>query len=456
MVKRRVELIALCVVILLYTGILPVYNRNPFSCVLSEPSITSISGTVVSSPVKTSSGKSYSVVLSVTEVASKTTKAACLGKVTLYVPAADVEALYPGKLYSTAKVAGYSNGDSNKDSGANSDTESADVTIAEAAFSGTKNTPLIEEGCRLKAEVAYTGNADGDYLSLLSGNIERPAFSVKRITEISWDSVLPYIRAFLRLQLKRLLAAWGAAGGLLLALISGSREYTDSSISDAFRNAGLSHILALSGMHLSLFAGLSEKSAGKLAGKRFSPYLSLSAAFMFVWFAGVSPSLRRALICMCISCCASLFGFRTTPVKTLSLAFIIHLLISPEDSGSLAFMLSYLALCGVYAGNYLFTQKLSCVLPVRVSSALSASTGAQLFTLPITITSFGSVVPAAIIASAVVSPIASAFVTSGIVSIAFVLAMPFLLQPVGCIISMLYNVLSGIVRFFARIPCIRI
>lgn len=426
MVKRRVELIALCVVILLYTGILPVYNRNPFSCVLSEHSITSISGTVVSSPVKTSSGKSYSVVLSVTEAASKTTRAACSGKVTLYVPAADVEALYPGKLYSASNVA------------------------------DTQKTPLIEEGFRLKAEVAYTGNADCDYLSLLSGNIERPAFSVKRITEISWDSVLPYIRAFLRLQLKRLLAAWGAAGGLLLALISGSREYTDSSISDAFRNAGLSHILALSGMHLSLFAGLSEKSAGKLAGKRFSPYLSLSAAFMFVWFAGVSPSLRRALICMCIGCCTSLFGFRTTPVKTLSLAFIIHILISPEDSGSLAFMLSYLALCGVYAGNYLFMQKLSRVFPVSVSSALSASAGAQFFTLPITITSFGSVVPAAIIASAVVSPIASAFVTSGIVAIAFVLAMPFLLQPVGCIISMLYNVLSGIVRFFARIPCIRI
>ena len=424
MVKRRVELIALCVVILLYTGILPVYNRNPFSCVLSEPSITSISGTVVSSPVKTSSGKSYSVVLSVTEAASKTTLAACSGKVTLYVPAADVEALYPGKLYSASNVA------------------------------DTQKTPLIEEGCRLKAEVSYSGIADGDSLSLLSGNIEQPAFSVQRITDVSWESVLPYIRAFLRL--KRLLAAWGAAGGLLLALISGSREYTDSSISDVFRNAGLSHILALSGMHLSLFAGLSEKSAGKLAGKRFSPYLSLSAAFLFVWFAGVSPSLRRALICMCIGCCSSLFGFRTTQVKTLSLAFIIHLLISPEDSGSLAFMLSYLALCGVYAGNYLFTQKLSRVLPVSVSSALSASAGAQLFTLPITITSFGSVVPAAIIASAVVSPIASAFVTSGIVAIAFVLAMPFLLQPVGCIISMLYNVLSGIVRFFARIPCIRI
>ena len=46
---------------------------------------------------------------------------------------------------------------------------------------------------------------------------------------------------------------WGSAGGLLLALLSASKEYTSSAFSDAFRLAGLSHILALSGMHVSIF-----------------------------------------------------------------------------------------------------------------------------------------------------------------------------------------------------------
>ena len=102
MVKRRVELIALCLVVLLYTGFLPVYSRNPFSCILFERSITSLSGTVVSSPVKTSSGNSYSVILSVSKASSDVTSVAASGNVTLYVPAADIEALYPGKLYSSA------------------------------------------------------------------------------------------------------------------------------------------------------------------------------------------------------------------------------------------------------------------------------------------------------------------------------------------------------------------
>ena len=429
MVKRRTEVIALCLVVLLYTGLIPVYSRNPFSCILPESSIKFLSGTVVSSPVKTSSGKSYSVVLSVSRAASDVTQAACSGNVVLYIPASDIEALYPGKLYSSANIKSDSSG---------------------------ANIPLIEEGCRLSVDVAYSGSADGDSLSILSGNLEKPAYSVKCVSKCVWEQSLSYFRAFLRLQLKRLLAAWGVAGGLLLALLCGAREYTDSSVSEAFRKAGLSHILALSGMHLSLFSGLSDKTAGKLVGRRFSPYLSLAAAFLFVWFAGISPSLMRALICMCVGFVVSRFGLRTTPFKTFSLAFIIHLLISPEDAGSLAFMLSYLALCGVYVGDKFLKNPICRILPPSLASALSASIGAQVLTLPLSIAISSSIIPAAVFASVVGSPVASVFVTGGIIAILFVLFMPFLLRPVGCIISLFYNVLTYIVRFFAGIPCIRI
>lgn len=429
MVRKRVEVIALCLAVLVYTGLVPVYTRNPFSSVIQEQSIKSISGTVISSPVKMSSGKSYSVGLSVSRAASDVTHAACSGNVVLYVPAADIEAFFPGKLYSSANIKG---------------NKSEEII------------PFIEEGCKLSADVVYSGIVPGDSLSILSGNLDKPAFSVKNVTGCVWEQSFSYFRAYLRLQLKRLLAAWGTAGGLLLALLCGAREYTDTSISDAFRKAGLSHILALSGMHLSLFSGLSDKTAGKLVGRRYSPYLSLCASFLFVWFAGLSPSLLRAIICMSIGVFASVFCFRTTPLKTLSLAFVMHLLISPEDAGSLAFMLSYLALCGVYAGDKFLKNPLCRFIPPPLASAFSASIGAQVFTFPLSVTISGTIIPAAVFASVAVSPIASCFVTGGIISVLLVLFMPFLLQPVGSIISLFYNVFTYLVRFFAGIPCIKI
>ncbi len=429
MVKRRAEIIALCLIVLLYAGFVPVYNRNPFSCVLQEQSIKSISGKVVSSPMKSSSGTSYLISLDVSEASSSETSALCSGIVGLYVPAEYIEALYPGKLFSSANVA-----------------------LPENNF----EIMNIEIGCLLSAEVSYSGSTDGDSLSLLSGNLEKPTFSVKRVTECIWQQSYQFYRAYLRLQLKRLLAAWGAAGGLLLALLCGAREYTDLSVSEAFRKAGLSHILALSGMHLSLFSGLSEKTVGKIAGKRFSSFLSLAAALLFVWFAGLSPSLLRALICMCIGFFASIFCLKTTPVKTLSIAFIIHLIISPEDAGSLAFMLSYLALCGVYVGDWFLKKPLCRIMPPLLASSVSVSIGAQVLTMPLSIAISGSIIPMAVISSVSVSPVASFFVTSGIIAIVFVLIMPFLLIPVGSILSMIYNALIYIVRFFAGIPCIRI
>ncbi len=414
---------------LLYAGFVPVYNRNPFSCVLQEQSIKSISGKVVSSPMKSSSGTSYLISLDVSEASSSETSALCSGIVGLYVPAEYIEALYPGKLFSSANVA-----------------------LPENDF----EIMNIEIGCLLSAEVSYSGSTDGDSLSLLSGNLEKPTFSVKRVTECIWQQSYQFYRAYLRLQLKRLLDAWGAAGGLLLALLCGAREYTDLSVSEAFRKAGLSHILALSGMHLSLFSGLSEKTVGKIAGKRFSSFSSLAAALLFVWFSGLSPSLLRALICMCIGFFASIFCLKTTPVKTLSIAFIIHLIISPEDAGSLAFMLSYLALCGVYVGDWFLKKPLCRIMPPLLASSVSVSIGAQVLTMPLSIAISGSIIPMAVISSVSVSPVASFFVTSGIIAIVFVLIMPFLLIPVGSILSMIYNALIYIVRFFAGIPCIRI
>ena len=459
MVKRRAEIVALCLAALLYTGLVPVYNRYPFSCVLQEQSIKSITGKVVSSPIKSSSGKSYLISLDVSEVASSDTRAGCSGIVGLYVPAEYIEALYPGKLYSSANVALPENNseivtNGNDISGTKKDIHGNGINGYDVAESSS--LPLIEIGCLLSAEVSYSGSADGDYLSLLSGNIEKPTFSVKRVTECVWKRSYQFYRAYLRLQLKRLLAAWGAAGGLLLALLCGAREYTDLSVSEAFRNAGLSHILALSGMHLSLFSGLSEKTVGKIVGQRFSSYLSLAAALLFVWFAGLSPSLLRALICLCISLFASVFCLKTTPVKTLSLAFIIHLIISPEDVGSLAFMLSYLALCGVYIGDSFFKKPLCHIMPPLLASNVSVSIGAQVLTMPLSIAISGSIIPAAVVSSVSVSPVASFFVTSGIIAIVFVLVMPFLLVPVGSILSMIYNALIYLVRFFAGIPCIRV
>ena len=79
-------------------------------------------------------------------------------------------------------------------------------------------------------------------------------------------------RAFCRLEFKRMMFSWGKAGGFLLALLSGSKEYLDIDLVENFKKSGLSHILALSGMHLSLLSGIAAFIGKKIGIKKISAF----------------------------------------------------------------------------------------------------------------------------------------------------------------------------------------
>lgn len=427
MVKSPTVFSALITAFLMYSGMVDVCSRHAAVSVVPESDMKYIAGTIASSPVKSSTGTSYSMTVDLSHVAGTRISGPASGRVTLYVDASSVEALLPGRLYSAAES-----------------------VTAEA---GAESTFIYETGAYIQAEVSFTDRPSN---APVPCTVEYAQFYAKNVTFCGWRSTLDRIRAMARLLLKRILFAWGGAGGLLLALISGAREYTETDVSDSFRDAGLSHILALSGMHLSLFSSLTENTAGRALGRKMQPLLTLGASFVFVWFAGAGPSLVRALICMCITSVSGIAGIKISTLEKVCLSFLIHVCIFPEDAGSAAFMLSYGALLGLYAGDIIFKPLVSRFFPPSVASSVSASLGAQLCTAPVSIILFGECRPGGIIASVVVSPLASCFVTGGIVSLAVILAFPFLLHPVGVIMNYVYSLIRRFVMQFAAIPGISV
>ena len=209
-------------------------------------------------------------------------------------------------------------------------------------------------------------------------------------------------------------------------------------------------------MHLSLFSSLTENTAGRALGRKVQPLLTLCASFAFVWFAGAGPSLIRALICMCISAVAGITAIKVSVLEKVCLSFLIHICIFPEDAGTAAFMLSYGALAGLYVGDVYIKPLVSRLFPPSVASSVSASIGAQLCTAPVSILLFGECRPGGIIASVVVSPLASWFVTGGIVALLLILVFPFLLHPVGVIMNYVYSLIRWLVMKFAAIPGISV
>ena len=417
--KKPFFLASLICIFIFYSGIFIIPERNLFNSLIDRGEIVALEGEIISTPVKMSSGKYYSSILQASGVEGREgKKSSAYGRVKLYIPTEMIEIYFPGKIYS-------------------------------AAFK--KGSFLYEAGgfFSFRGRLSGTGAGSGD------------GFYVSSCTSSRWPSTIlgkiDFFRALCRLHFKRLMFKWGEAGGLLLALLSGSREYTDFQTADAFRNAGLSHILALSGMHLSMFSAIAILLGDIVGRKKITYLIRIIALILFVWFAGFSPSLLRAFICASLSLMAAMnSSSKTDLVLILSFSFILQCIISPSDIHNIGFIMSYGALAGILLTSNFFRYIYSKFMPKALANSLSASTGAQFITAPVSLKVFGSFCPVGVIATSMVSPLVTVFIYSGLALIILSLAIPVLQAPSGIFINLQYNIIKFFVILFSRTPKIQI
>ena len=271
---------------------------------------------------------------------------------------------------------------------------------------------------------------------------------------LGWNSPLSRFRAFFRFAFMRMLYGWGEAGGLLLALLAADKAFLPAECIAAFRNAGLAHILALSGMHLSLI-GTAALQGGRLFGhKSRAAWFSLAAVFLFVWFAGSAPSLNRALGMVCIAAAGRALGLKPPPLSVLCAMLTVHIAIAGSEAITLGFMLSYGACAGIIIFGDACVRLMAGKIPPAFASSISASVGAQLFTAPIVISAIGNIAAAGVIASCAVSPLVSVFLIAGLICIPLALIFPFTSPLMGYGLNVAYRIIFVAADFFARLPVI--
>ena len=211
---------------------------------------------------------------------------------------------------------------------------------------------------------AYPPLTDGHYR--LSGVLRRPrpprnpggfdeagwlkglgVFAVlERPRVLAYRPFKPGPRGWIRARLKE--GQSPAVGALAEALVLGDRRPLGARVR-VFRDAGLAHLMALSGLHLGLLAGAVIWAFGFLGRGRY--LLALLAALGYLALAGASPSLVRAFLMLLAWSGFALFGKgRPDPRRVLPAAFGVQLVLFPHSAFSLGFWLSYLAVAGLVFG----------------------------------------------------------------------------------------------------------
>lgn len=401
-----------------YSGLFNIPDKKEARSLLKTEDFTEISGKLISSPAKNGKGSYYRATFALESAAdARNFRSSAKGRLTVMLPAELVEAYQPGKLFSQSKKA------------------------SPHTSSPQEQSFLFESGghCTFQGRSSTNG------------------FYVRKCLCATWSSSwrgrLAHLRALYRLQFKRLMYGWGSGGGLLLALLCGAREYTEPATQEAFRRAGLSHILALSGMHLSMFSAIAMFFGNRAGIKKLTFVLRIITLIAFVWFAGFSPSLTRAFICAMLMIVASIAGAKKPDMLSiLCFSFLLQSALCPQDIHNAAFILSYGALAGILLTSSFFHRLYSKFSPRIIASSLSAASGAQTITAPISLKLFGSFSPIGIVSATVVSPFVTVFIYSGLILILLSLIFPFMAKPSGIFINLQYTVITYIVNIFSLVP----
>ncbi len=139
--------------------------------------------------------------------------------------------------------------------------------------------------------------------------------------------------------------------GVASALFLGIRDGIDDEVNNAYRSAGATHVLAVSGLHVGILSWIIAYIFGFLKNNKNTKYiylsLILSILFGYAFLTGLSASVLRASVMFGIVQIGQTFSKHSNIYNNLSFSAIILLIFSPYLLFEVGFQLSYLAVLGI-------------------------------------------------------------------------------------------------------------
>jgi competence protein ComEC len=136
---------------------------------------------------------------------------------------------------------------------------------------------------------------------------------------------------------------------LTQGIVLGIRYNIPQEVKDGFARTGTAHLLAISGLHLSILAGILLSLGLRLFGRRRYIYiwLALGVIWLYAIITGFNPPVVRGAIMASLFLSAELLGRQRTAITSLAFAAAIMVAIDPHILWDAAFQLSFLGMAGL-------------------------------------------------------------------------------------------------------------
>jgi competence protein ComEC len=280
-------------------------------------------------------------------------------------------------------------------------------------------------------------------------------FKASVYTDIAVEEGVPTLRdrpviwgQAIKARIQSLYSGGGAA--LLTGILTGDRSGFPDALNQDLFTAGMTHVAAVSGLHVSMLAGF---AALVMRSRRRSFIVSLPLVFLYVAITGFTPSAVRAGIMITVFLIAPLAGREYNALRALVFAFLVLCVMEPYAVFEPGLQLSFSATLGLllFASKWqkaLDARFLKIHIPRRaaryLASSLAASFAALVFSTPFAAYWFGGASLLAPLANLLLLWLVNAIFIGGAVSL--------LLTPLAPLVSLFLAVFQGALRLLGGIP----
>ncbi|MBO7218462.1 MAG: ComEC/Rec2 family competence protein [Clostridia bacterium] len=258
-------------------------------------------------------------------------------------------------------------------------------------------------------------------------------------------SVSETVRSFVKEKLVANLDALNAS--IVYATMFGEKTEIPSDVYSMFSLSGVSHILAVSGLHIGIFVAMLSFILSKLKVDNKKTFvITLIVVMFYASLCDFTASVVRAGIMSLVLLFSKIVFRKYDTISALSFAGLLYMLISPLSIFTVGFQLSYLCVFAIITlAPYI--NKMFCYikLPKAIASTLSISIAVNLVIFPVAANVFDSVSMVGIVSNMVVLPI---FNVVYIMSLAVTILS---LIPIFNIFYVLVNVGVGLLLYIIKL-----
>lgn len=240
---------------------------------------------------------------------------------------------------------------------------------------------------------------------------------------------------------------------LLIGILIGERQYISEDITENFSKSSLSHILAISGSHISyIIIGITFILTKSRTSKKGMYIITILSLIFFIFITNFSSSVIRACIMGIIVLFAKIVYRKPDILTSISVSLLIILIDNPFAIKDIGLQLSYLGTIGIVYLNKPIANFLEKYMKKKMAKMLAITISAQIMVLPVTVINFNNISTVFIISNIIATPLTGGIILLGYANVLIGVISLDIAKIIAILTHSLVQLLIWTAELTAKIP----